>query len=62
MHPYEQDLDNDVNLKDDEESEEDEAVIEQTVSKIKVAKLKNDYKNFCWQFSRATKKSGERRE
>ncbi|RNA06198.1 hypothetical protein BpHYR1_029090 [Brachionus plicatilis] len=42
----EQDLDNEVNQEDDEESEEDEAIIEQTVSKIKVAKLKNDYKNF----------------
>ncbi|RNA08968.1 hypothetical protein BpHYR1_018151 [Brachionus plicatilis] len=46
MHPFEQDLDNEVNQEDDEESEEDEAIIEQTVSKIKVAKLKKDYKNF----------------
>ncbi|RNA29472.1 Ragulator complex LAMTOR3 [Brachionus plicatilis] len=46
MHQYEQDLDNEVNQEDDEESEEDDAIIEQTVSKIKVAKLKNDYKNF----------------
>ncbi|RMZ95560.1 hypothetical protein BpHYR1_038462 [Brachionus plicatilis] len=46
LHQYEQDLDNEVNQEDDEESEEDEAIIEKTVSKIKVAKLKNDYKNF----------------
>ncbi|RNA05628.1 hypothetical protein BpHYR1_005440 [Brachionus plicatilis] len=45
-HTYEHNLCDDDQYKDTEEEEEMEKIIEQTISKIKIAKLKNSYKNF----------------